>query len=165
VAASFSLAGTLRVVPSWVDELSTTALTDSVTALIPFTLTDGTAAGQANGYYKDVITIAAGGTANVDLRALPLVFMGGTGTLSLASVKVLLIRNRSTTASLSAGVSVANRWTALSADSIAIGPEGVLYTTHLAAGLATTTTNKVLAITNNGAAAADIEVYVVGVKA
>ena len=165
MAASFSLAGTLRVVPSWVDELSTTALTDSVTALIPFTLTDGTAAGQANGYYKDVITIAAGGTANVDLRALPLVFMGGTGTLSLASVKVLLIRNRSTAASLSAGVSVANRWTALSADSIAIGPEGVLYTTHLAAGLATTTTNKVLAITNNGAAAADIEVYVVGVKA
>jgi hypothetical protein len=164
VAASFSLAGLLRVVPSWVDELSTTALTDSVTALIPFTLTDGTAAGQANGYYKDVITIAAGGTATVDLRALPLVFMGGTGTLSLASVKVLLIRNRSTTASLSAGVSVTHRWTALSADSIAIGPEGVLYTTHLAAGLATTTTNKVLAITNNGAAAADLELYIVGVK-
>ena len=165
MAASFSFAGTLRVVPSWVDDLNTTALTDSVTALIPFTLTDGTGSGQANGYYKDVVTIAAGATANVDLRALPLVFMGGTGTLSLASVKVLLIRNRSTTASLSAGVSVTNRWTALSADSIAIGPEGVLYTTHLAAGLATTTTNKVLAITNNGAAAADLEVYVVGVKA
>ena len=151
--------------PSWVDELSTTALTDSVTALIPFTLTDGTGSGNANGYYKDVVTIAAGGTANVDLRSLPLVFMGGTGTLSLASVKVLLIRNRSTTASLSAGVSVANRWTALSADSIAIGPDGVLYTTHLTTGLATTASNKVLAITNNGASAADIEIYVVGVKA
>ena len=165
MAASFSLAGTLRVVPTWVDELSTTALTDSVTALIPFTLTDGTGASQANGYYKDVITIAAGATANVDLRALPLVFMGGTGTLSLASVKVLLVVNRSATASLSVGVTVTNRWTPLSASSVAIGPEGVLYTTHLGAGLATTTTNKVFAVTNNGAAAADIEIYVVGVKA
>ena len=164
MATSFSLIGTLRVVPSWVDELNTTALTDSVTVQIPFTVTNGTGSGQANGYYKDVVTIAAGATANVDLRALPLVFMGGTGTLSLASVKVLLIRNRSTTASLSAGVSVANRWSALSADAIAIGPEGVLYTTHLSSGLSTTASNKVLAITNNGAAAAEIEIYVVGVQ-
>ena len=41
-------------------------------------------------------------------------------------VKAILLRNRSTTATLSAGVSVANRWTAMSADSLAIGSEGVV---------------------------------------
>jgi len=164
VAASFSLTGSLRVAPSWVDELNTTALTDSVTVLKSFTLANGTGNAQANGFYKDVLTIAAAGTVNVDLRALPLVFMGGSGTLSLASVKVLLIVNRSSTASLSVGVSVANRWTGLAAGLITVGPAGVLYTTQLTTGLATTASNKVLAITNNGASAADIEVYIVGVK-
>lgn len=165
MAASFSLAGTLRVVPSWTDDLNTTTVVDSATALLTFTLTDGTGNGNADGYYKDVVTIAAGATANIDLRALPLNVMGGTGTLSLAKVKAILVRNRSTTATLSAGVSVANRWTGLSADSLAIGTEGVVYATNLNAGWTTTTTNKVLAITNNGAAAADIEIYIVGVKA
>ena len=164
MAASFSLAGTLRVVPSWTDDLNTTTVVDSATALLTFTLTNGTGNGNADGYYKDVITITAGGTANVDLRALPLNVMGGTGTLSLATVKAILIRNRSTTATLSAGVSVANRWTALSADSIAIGTEGVVYATNVNAGWSTTASNKVLAITNNGAAAADVELYIIGVK-
>ena len=165
MAASFSLAGTLRVVPSWTDDLNTTTVVDSATALLTFTLTDGTGDAQANGYYKDVVTIAAGGTANVDLRALPLNVMGGTGTLTLAKVKAILLRNRSTTATLSAGVSVANRWTALSADLLAVGTEGVFYATNVNAGWATTASNKVLAITNNGAAAADVELYIIGVKA
>jgi len=164
VAASFSLTGSLRVAPSWVDDLNTTALTDSATASISFALANGTGSGQANGYYKDVVTVAASGTANIDLRALPLVFMGGSGTLSLASVKALLVVNRSSTATLSVGVSVANRWTGLSAGLITVGPSGVFYTTQLTTGLATTASDKVLAITNNGASAADVEVYIVGVK-
>lgn len=164
MAASFTLAGTLRVVPSWTDDLNTTTVVDSATALLTFTLTDGTGNGNANGFYKDVITISAGATANVDLRNLPLNVFGGTGSLSLAKVKAILLRNRSTTATLSAGVSVANRWTGLSADSLAIGTEGVVYATNLNAGWTTTTTNKVLAITNNGAAAADVELYIVGIK-
>jgi hypothetical protein len=36
---------------------------------------------------------------------------------------------------------------------------------HPKGGYATTASDKVIAITNNGAAAADVELYVVGVKA
>lgn len=165
MAASFSLTGSLRVVPRWTDELNTTTVTDTATANLAFTLADGTGDDQANGYHKDVITIAAGGTATVDLRALSLNIMGGTGTLSLAKVKTLLVKNRSTTASLSVGGTTSNRWTALAAGATTIGPDGVLYVSHPKGGYATTASDKVLAITNNGAAAADVEIYIVGVKA
>jgi hypothetical protein len=164
VAASFSLTGSLRIVPRWDDDLNTTTVTDTATVNLAFALADGTGDDQANGYYKDVVTIAASGTATIDLRALPLTIMGGTGTLSLAKVKALLIVNRSTTASLAVNGSTTNRWTALSAGAMTLGPEGVLYVTHLNAGYATTATDKVIAITNNGASAADVEVYIVGVK-
>lgn len=151
--------------PVWVDALNTTTITDSATASLTYALANGTGNDQANGYHKDVLTIAAGGTATVDLRALPLNLFGGTGTVSLAKVKVLLIKNRSATASLSAFGSTANRWTALSAGAVSIGPDGTLYVTHPKGGYATSATDKVVAITNNGAAAADVELYVVGVKA
>ncbi len=165
MAASFTLTGSLRIVPRWTDELNTTTVTDSATANLAFTLADGTGDDQANGYHKDVLTIAAGGTATVDLRALSLNIMGGTGTLSLAKVKTLLIKNRSTAASLSVGGTTSNRWTALAAGATTIGPDGVLYVSHPKAGYATTASDKVIAITNNGAAAADVEIYIVGVKA
>lgn len=164
MAASFSLTGSLRIVPRWTDELNTTTVIDTATANISFTLADGTGNDQANGYYKDVITVAAGGTATVDLRALSLNVMGGTGTLSLAKVKTLLIKNRSTTASLSVGGSTTNRWTALAVDATTVGPDGVLYVSHPKAGYATSASDKVIAITNNGASAADVEIYIVGVK-
>ena len=165
MAAEFSLTGTLRLVPRWVDDLNTTTVTDTATALLTFTLANGTGNDQADGYTKDVITIAAAGTATIDLRALTLNLFGGTGTVALAKVKTLLIKNRSTTASLSAFGSTSNRWTALAAGAVTIGPDGTFYVTHPKGGYATTASDKVIAITNNGASAADVELYIVGVKA
>lgn len=165
MAASFSLTGSLRIVPRWVDDMNTTTVTDTATANLAFTLADGTGDDQADGYFKDVLTIAASGAATVDLRALSLTIMGGTGTLSLAKVKTLLVKNRSTTASLSVGGTTSNRWTALAAGATTIGPDGVFYVSHPKGGYATSVSDKVIAITNNGAAAADVEIYIVGVKA
>ena len=164
MAASFTLTGTLRLVPRWADDLNTTTVTDTATTNLAFALADGDGDDEADGYYKDVITVAASATASVDLRSLPLNIMGGSGTLSLAKVKALLIVNRSTTASLTVNGTTSNRWTALSAGAMTLGPEGVMYVTHVNAGYATTASDKVIAITNNGAAAADVEVYVIGVK-
>jgi len=164
VAASFSLTGSLRIVPRWVDDLNTTTVTDTATVNLTFALADGTGDDQANGYYKDVITIAASVTATVDLRSLPLNVMGGTGTVSLAKVKALLVKNRSTTASLAVGGTTSNRWTALAAGATTIGPDGVLYVSHPKGGYATSASDKVIAITNNGGSAADVELYIVGVK-
>jgi hypothetical protein len=165
VATEFSLTGSLRIVPRWVDDLSTTAVTDTATFNQAFALANGTGDDQADGFHKDVITIAAAATATIDLRALAVKLFGGAGTVALAKVKTLLIKNRSTAATLSVGGSTSNRWTALAAGATTIGPDGVLYVSHPKGGYATSTTDKVIAITNNGAAAADVELYVVGVRA
>ncbi len=165
MAAEFSLAGSLRIVPRWVDDLNTTTVTDTATANLAFTLANGTGDDQADAYHKDVITIAAGGTATIDLRSLTLNLFGGTGAVTLAKVKTLLIKNRSTAASLSAFGTTSNRWTALSAGAVTIGPDGAFYVSHPKSGYATGASDKVIAITNNGAAAADVEIYIVGVKA
>lgn len=163
MAASFSLSSTLRFIPRWVDELNTTTVVDTTAVSDTFALTNGTGSGEANAYWRDVVTIAASGTASIDLRALTLKAFAGTGTLSLASVKAICIRNRSTSASLSVGVSTTNRWTGLAAGSITVAGSGCLYATN-GGGWATSASDKVLAITNNGATAADVEVVVVGVK-
>lgn len=165
MAAEFSLTGALRIVPKWVDDLNTATVTDTATANLTFSLTDGAGNDQANGYHKDVITIAASATATVDLRSLSLKLFGGTGTLSLAKVKALVIKNRSAAASLDAFGTTSNRWTALSVGAVTIGPDGAFYASHPKGGYATTASDKVIAITNNGAGAADVEIYIVGVKA
>lgn len=161
---TFNLTGTLRLVPSWVDAQDVTEVTDRTTSLFTFDLSDGTGTGQANAYWRDVISVAAGATASIDLRSLSLAFYGASGSLSLAKVKTLVVVNRSSSASFAVGVSAANRWTAVSSGSVTLGGGGILHLTHPGDGYATTATDKVLAITNNGAATAEVEVYVCGVK-
>ena len=153
MAASFTLTGSLRIQPRWVDSLNTTDVTDSATAAYTFAFEDGTAANQANGYFKDVVTVAAGTTTTITMATLPLKAFGGTGTLNLAAQKLILVRNRSTTIPVS--VALGSLVTA------ALGPEGVLYVTRPATGWAGST----LTIANAGASAADVEVYIAGVKA
>jgi hypothetical protein len=153
VAASFTLTGSLRIQPRWVDSLNTTDVTDSATAAYTFAFADGTAANQANGYFKDVVTVAAATTTTLTMATLPLKAFGGTGTLNLAAQKLILVRNLSTTISVT--VALGSLVTA------ALGPEGVLYVTRPATGWAAAT----LTIQNAGASAADVEIYLVGVKA
>lgn len=153
MAASFSLTGSLRVVPRLVDSLNTTDVTDTATASYTFAIEDGTGAGQANGFFKDVITVAAGQTQTLALSALTLKAFGGTGTLNLASQKLLLVRNRSTATAVSVALG-----TAVTAS---VGPEGTLYVTQPGTGWAAST----LTLANAGGSAADVELYLVGVKA
>lgn len=153
MAASFTLSGLLRIQPRWVDALNTTDIVDSTTAAYTFVFENGTAANQANGYFKDVVTVAASTTTTLTMATLPLNAFGGSGTLNLAAQKVILVRNRSTTVSVA--VALGAHVTA------ALGPEGVLYVTRPATGWAGTT----LTIQNAGASAADVEIYLVGVKA
>ena len=163
--STFSVSGKVTFAPTWSEDLDLTAIVDKTTVSLATDLTDGTGNGQANAYWRDVITIAAAGTASLDLRALSRQLMGGTATDTFSKVKLLCIRNVSTAATLSVGVSVSNRWTALAAGAATLGPEGVLYVTYPGTGYATSASDKVLAITNNGAAAADVEVYLCGVHA
>lgn len=159
--STFSMIGQLKLIPSWKDG----TITDSTRVTVSANAANGTGVGQANAYWRDVITIAASATATIDLRNLSLAFYGATGSVSLASVKQILVVNQSSAASLSVGGTTTNRWTALAAGAVTVGASGSFYALHGGTGYATTGTDKVIAITNNGAASATVEIYVVGVKA
>lgn len=161
MATTFSLTSSLRVTPRWVDALDQIDVVDTASVSLSYELANGTGVGQANGYWKGIVTIGAGGNVTLDLRALSLSVFGGTGTLSLASVKALLIRNLSATATLTVGGSVTDRWAGRAADSETIGPSGVLYAVN-GTGWATSASSKVLHFTS--ATAATCEVYIAGVK-
>jgi hypothetical protein len=163
--STFSCTGRVTMSPTWSEDLDLTAIVDKTTLSISTALTDGTGNDQADAYWRDAITIAASATTSLDLRALSRQLMGGTVDDTFAKVKILCLQNKSLTASLSVGASVANRWTALAAGAVTVGPSGVFYVAFPLAGYTTSASDKILAITNNGAAAADIDIYIVGVHA
>jgi hypothetical protein len=100
MAANFSLTGSLRLSPLWVEPLDASTVTDSTTALVSFALENGTGAGQANAYWRDLRTVAGGATDVIDLAALPLVVFGQIGTLNMATTRAIYIYNRSTSSRL-----------------------------------------------------------------
>ena len=167
MSLSFSCSGTVSFAPQWTDTDAGNfvQVIDSSPASFQTPLTNGTGNDQADAYWRDLVTIAAGQTYAADLTALPRQLMGGTTDDNFAKVKLLAIKNLSATIGLTFGDTVTDRWTALSADAITLGPEAVLYVVHPNGGYATGASDKVLAITNNGGTAVDIELYIVGVHA
>jgi methylthioribose-1-phosphate isomerase len=154
MATAFSLTGSLRLTPKVVDTLNLTDVTDTTAINWAVSMADGSAADQANRYWKDVVTIAASQTATIDLEDLELNVFTGTGTLNLASQKIALLRNLSATTAVT--VALGTSLTAV------LAPGGVVYATNpSAAGWA----EDDLTITNAGAAAVDVEIHLVGVKA
>ena len=165
MASTFSMTGTLRIVPSWTDDLNTTTVVDSATVLLPFTLTDGTGSEQANCYWKDVVTVPGEEAITpIDLRALPLNAMGGSGTLTLAKAKLVLLRNRSLTNAVTFASGAQAAFTNLTAE---IGPGDVFYMTNFGEGVSITATKKLIRLSpvaSETLAAVDVEIYIVGVK-
>jgi hypothetical protein len=97
MSAIFNLTGNIRIVPNWQDTIGPATLSDDTTFLQNLAIANGTGTGQANSYWRDVRTVAAVTTDAVDYEDLALSVMGGTGTLSISSVRLLYLRNRSTT--------------------------------------------------------------------
>jgi hypothetical protein len=164
MAATFSLAASLRVVPKWVDSRTATDITDTTTAVHSVSIGDGTTAGNANAYWKDQLPLAAGESATIDIRALPHKLFGGSATLSFGAVKVVMIVNNSATGSVVVGGSPSNRWQGMATGNVTIGHEGVFYSACPGDGWATSATSKALTITNSGSDACTVDVYVAGVK-
>ena len=153
MAASFSLAGSLRVSPTWVEPLDASTVTDAVSALVTFTLANGTGNGQGNAFWRDLISVAATSTVTVNLTTLAMNVFGTAGTLDLDKQKVLLVRNRSATIGLTVALG-----TSVTA---ALNAGGFVLAASTAAGWSETT----LTLTNAGASAVSVEVYIAGVKA
>ena len=156
---TFTLTGTLRLLPSWVDTLTATTVTDATTISQAFLLTDGEAAGQANFYWRDVRTIAAGDYDDINLEALPFKAFGGQTNVYVQALRMIYIRNRSTTAELRYG---------LESGTIGIEPSGTFFWSapySLAPPVFSWISPRSSIFINNlGESAADYEIVLVGVK-
>ena len=156
---TFSLAGQLRIQPTWTDTLSTTDVVDSVEIIRALTFANGTGSGQANAYWRDVRTVAATATDTIYLSNLPLSVFGGTGTLDMSTVRMIYIRNLSTSQRLEY---------MLPDNNFSIVPQGVFL--WVAGSLAQNPplhleTGFQLLIQNAGTSAAQYEIVIIGVKA
>jgi hypothetical protein len=94
------------------------------------------------------VTVAPGASTSIDLRALPLIAFGGTGTLSLATVKALLIVNGSESEGVSINANGSNLWAGYITGSAAIGAQAVWLASNPGAGWPTTTTSRTVTIAN-----------------
>ena len=149
MATAFSLTGSIRFVPKLIDTLSGTEVTDTATASIALGLTDGTASGSANGYWRDAVTVAPGASTSYDLRALPTSAFGGTGTISLEKVKAALIVNASDSEGVTINASGSNLWSGYLSGSASIGSQSVWLATNPGAGWVTTSTSRTLTVGNS----------------
>lgn len=162
--STFSMSGLLRLVPRWVDDLTATAVTDTATVVQTIAIANGGGAGQANAYWRDLIAIPANASATIDLYALPMVAFGGTGSIALATVKMLLVINRSATAPISFGAAGANRWGGYSAGAIAMPAGATLFALDAVAGYPVSGSSRSVVIANQSAtAAATVDIYLAGV--
>jgi hypothetical protein len=151
VARNLTFSGLLRFRPTWTEPLDLVDVVDSSDLAYTQALANGTGTGQANAYYRDVITVAASSTETLDLADLALQFYGGNGSLSLASVKALLARVTSASGSIDLALGTSVTATILAGN--------VLYATALTSGWADAS----LTLDNTGGTAVDIEIHLIGV--
>ncbi len=156
MAASFSLTGSVRVVPNWTEPLDLVDVVDKTTVAETLSLADGTGNSQGNCYWRDTRTVAAGQTDTLNLASLPLNVYGGSNTLSIATLRLVYVKNKSATVSLSYGIAAA---------AFTITPGGIfLWVGGTSYANVPGTAAQEIAITNGGASAVDYEILLAGVK-
>ena len=96
MAASFSLAGAIRLTPTWTEPLDLVDVVDRTVVAETLALANGTGSDQGNFYWKDVRTIAANSLNTIQLASLPLTTYGGTATLAVSQLRLIYVKNRST---------------------------------------------------------------------
>jgi hypothetical protein len=141
--ATFSMQGSVQIVSRLVDGAATLA----ANANRSLVLSNGTGSGQANGYHTETLSIAAGQTSTIDLRALAISALGATGTLALAAVKQLLVMNHSEKTAITVSPAATDGWANIGG-SIPLGVSGTLSITSPVGGIATSASSKAVTITN-----------------
>jgi len=141
---SFSMSGTIRFSTTLVDGDKSWA--ETVSRLLQFT--NGTASGQADAYWQGSITLGPGDDQTIDFYSLAISAFGASGTVAMASVKMLVIANESANVSLTVEPGASNGWDQLGG--LYVGKGGVLLLHSGLAGLPVGGTSRTLKITNNG---------------
>lgn len=144
---SFTMSGTIQFTPKLVDGSAT--LSSNVSRLL--TLVNGTASGQADAYWQGALTLGPGDDETIDLFALAFSALGGSGTVSLASVKLLVVANDSANVDLTVEPGASNGWDQFGGAYVGKGGTMVLYSP--VAGLPVGGSAKTVRILNNGTVA------------
>lgn len=144
--STFTMSGSIQIVPRVVDGRAALA----ANASRQLSLANGTGAGQANGYYADTLSIAAGQSATLDLRALAVSAFGASGTLALAAVKQLLIMNLAEKTAVTLAPATTDGWSNIGG-AIPLGAASTLSITSPVGGIATSPTSKAVTLTNTDA--------------
>lgn len=155
MSTTLTVTGQLRIAASWVQDLTLTSVTDAATVSRLLSFANGTGANQANAYWRDVRTVGISATDTIDTTALPLSLYGTGGTINMASVKLIYVRNQSATVTLTYDIGGTN---------LGLPPGGIFCWT---AG--TAPANKWFDGSNivieGGAASATYEIILAGVRA
>ncbi len=125
----------------------------------------GSGSGQINKLFADTRTLADGANEELDLAGALTDPFGAS--LTFTKVKVLAIKNKSATQTLSVGGAAANAWSALFGDAtdiLKIAPSSMALLVCDPAGVAVTAaTADLLKIANSAGAAADYDIIVLGI--
>ncbi len=160
MARAFSMTGSVRLSPQWTDDLNTTSVLDSTLINLALTLADGTGAGQANCYWKDVRTVSVNQSDTIALDDLPLKAFSGDGTLVLSALRLIYVRNLSATQRLTYVFDESQR-------SIALTPGGFfVWSGSVTLGgsvVEPTFSQTEIQISNGAGVAANYEILLVGV--
>jgi len=142
--ATFSMSGSLQFAPSWVDG----SARDSSTISASLQLANGTGSGQANAYWAETFSIAAGATQTIDLTALPQSVFGASGNLAFWKAKAVLFRNLSDRTDFTVGGAPTNRFDAITEGTLAVPAGGFIMASAPAGGFLVSSTEKTLEIEN-----------------
>jgi len=125
--------------------------------------TPGTGSNQLDKVFHDVRTLTAGSNESLDLAGSLVDSFGAT--ITFAALKVLLIRNLSTTQTLTVGNGSTPflSWVGAAAHTVTIPPKGMLLLVAPLAGFAVTPdTGDILKITNSATNPCDYQIVLAG---
>lgn len=127
-------------------------------------LVSGTGSGQANKSFHDTRTLTSGGSEELDLAGGLTDAFGQT--IALATVKVLFIRNKSSSRTLAVGGSASNgfsSWVGVASDTVKVPPSGALLLIAPGAGYSVVSgTGDLLKIANNTGSSCEYDIIIIG---
>lgn len=167
-----TLASEIKASINWLfqEPLALTTVGDASQLSYEDQLANGSAADEADTIWSDQRTIAASGRDDLDLTALVHTLFGSTLTITLASVKAILLVNTSTTSgdTLQLDSSVTNACTApfggSAASLVQIGADSALLLSSKKDGWTVNSTHKILRVSNLSADSVTYSIVILGVS-
>jgi hypothetical protein len=167
-----TLTSEIKASLSWLfqDALDLSLVSDSSKLDYQIALPHGAGAEQADKVWHDERTLAAGASENVILSALPLEMFGGNWTISLASVKAILLVNGASAPgeNLVLGGAASQAWQgpfAAAGDKLVVPADSCLLLVNKKAGWAVNAgVADMLRIANAGAGSITYKIAILGVS-